>query len=609
MLLRVPSSMACTVPQPIYQLILMLLLVLAAAAVAPTTSVISAAAAAAAPPPPPPPLPRHRTSAQTSPQSGRKIEHFVVLMMENRPFEHMFGCLAGEGRLPGADGAIPQGGKRLYKDPTNHSAGFVTVTCGTANYSCRHGPGYSTWTPKFPKNKTDSPPVNPNVATYSNQSNAYSYEQGAHDEAIKMFSPQQLPIKTTLAEQFGVFNRIFSSVPGNSAPNHMMMQSATSCGTATNVEYNKCGGSQKFFPQRTIYDSLHESNRTFGMYVNGTDSQHWNWTGGNDWTSGDWPYGDIQFPDAMMEGVARHKDHFYTFGDFFAQAANGSLPHFSMIRGNNSNGDHPCYDVARGERLHKDLYEALRAGPKWNHTLFLILYDDAGGFYDSVVPPVNVPADESPCTVDPGCARTGAGPLFDFKRLGLRVTALLISPWIPANTVFQRPRGPYNDSEFDLTSVCATTKQLFNLSSFLTKRDEWSGSFDELLTLDEPRTDAPMHLPEAPVAPPCIDPWCPPKTARRRQQLGHHASMHCSATTGTCAGFGGVSTSQRRKIQALAALTDSNMPQLDQLTQKGASDWIGQKWAQWMQMPAPPKLSENAAKLARNEMAESSGRK
>ena len=70
-------------------------------------------------------------------------------------------------------------------------------------------------------------------------------------------------------------------------------------GTATNVEYNKCGGNQKFYPQKTIYDSLYQSNKTFGLYVNGTDSQHWNWTGGNDWTSGDWPYGDIQFPDAM----------------------------------------------------------------------------------------------------------------------------------------------------------------------------------------------------------------------------------------------------------------------------------------------------------------------
>ena len=159
----------------------------------------------------------------------------------------------------------------------------------------------------------------------------------------------------------------------------------------------------------------------------------------------------------MMEGVARYKERFQTFGTFFEQAANGSLPHFSMLRGNNSNSDHPCYDVARGERLHKDIYEALRAGRGWNRTLFLIIYDDAGGFYDSVVPP-SAPADESPCSVDPGCARTGAGPPFDFKRLGLRVAALLISPWIAPNSVFQRPAGPAADSEFALAGAMNTSK-------------------------------------------------------------------------------------------------------------------------------------------------------
>lgn len=251
--------------------------------------------------------------------------------------------------------------------------------------------------------------------------------------------------------------------------------------------------------------------------------------------------------------------------------------------------------MARGERLHKDLYEALRAGPKWNRTLFLILYDDAGGFYDSVVPPVNVPADESPCTVDPGCARTGNGPLFDFKRLGLRVAALLMSPWIPKNAVFQKAAGPYNDSEFDLTSVCATAKNLFNLSEFLTKRDEWAGSFDELLTLDQPRTDTPMHLPEAPPAPPCVQPWCPPVSHQEggrklQEESSAKNDVHCSAVERTCSGPDQVSVSQRRKMLELAALTESTAPKVDFLTQAQASLWIAQKYAEWMQMPIPPPL-------------------
>ena len=73
-----------------------------------------------------------------------------------------------------------------------------------------------------PENHNGS--VNPNSYPYSEQSSGYSYQQGASGDAIRMFAPSQLPIKTTLATEFGVFNRLFSAVPGFSAPNHMMMQ-------------------------------------------------------------------------------------------------------------------------------------------------------------------------------------------------------------------------------------------------------------------------------------------------------------------------------------------------------------------------------------------------
>jgi phospholipase C len=192
------------------------------------------------------------------PDGRGRIDHMVVLMMENRPFDHFFGCLAGEGRLPGADGAIPPGGKRLPKDPHDASAGSVNISCGAAPYACKKGPGYSVWSGKFPcdtaanctaytKPELRNGSVNPSYAPYSEQSSAYSYQQGAVGDAVKMFAPSQLPIKTALATQFGVFNRLFSAVPAASAPNHMMMQSATSCGTATNVEYLFYSGEHNVF--------------------------------------------------------------------------------------------------------------------------------------------------------------------------------------------------------------------------------------------------------------------------------------------------------------------------------------------------------------------------
>ena len=87
-----------------------------------------------------------------------------------------------------------------------------------------------------------------------------------------------------------------------------------------------------------------------------------------------------------------------------------------------------------------------------------------------------------------------------------RTVGMMLSPWIGKGAVFQEPqppfglpgRSPYNTSQFELTSVAATVKHMFNLSMFLTKRDAWAGNFEELL-LDKPRPDAdmPLHLPGA----------------------------------------------------------------------------------------------------------------
>ena len=102
------------------------------------------------------------------------------------------------------------------------------------------------------------------------------------------------------------------------------------------------------------------------------------------------------------------------------------------------------------------MYEAVRAGKKWDKTMLVVLYDDAGGYYDPVVPPFEgVPADGAPCHVTDQCPGHNK---FDFHRLGLRTSAALISPWVAKGTVIQEPKGPFNTSQFDLTSIPATAK-------------------------------------------------------------------------------------------------------------------------------------------------------
>lgn len=88
-----------------------------------------------------------------------------------------------------------------------------------------------------------------------------------------------------------------------------------------------------------------------------------------------------------------------------------------------SNDHHPDHDLALGEAFYKDIYEALRNSPQWNETVFIITYDEHGGYYDHVPTPLNVPPPGDVIKSYPD-----EGVLFD--RLGIRIPTLIISPWV-----------------------------------------------------------------------------------------------------------------------------------------------------------------------------------
>jgi phospholipase C len=569
------------------------------------------------------------------PPRQNKVDHFVVLYMENHAADNFFGCMD----LPGFDGIK---GHKLPKDPSDPSKGTFEVTCGKADYVCKGGPGYDTFAGKFPKTG-----AMPHIYPYSEQSDVNSALHGATEGGVAttMYGPEQIPIKSAIAQNFGVFNKLYTAVPSASSPNHLFTQSATSCGMQHNGLYNDCLGPTVMFPQFTIYDNMRLHNVSFEIYLNSTCGLDGTPCHGEDPHDPD-SASAINTPDVAMAGVARHIDRFISQTTFYQRAANGSLPQLSWLLPPLQACDHPCYDVAKGERLLKDVYEALRAGPGWNKTLLFVAYDDAGGYYDHVVPPMEgVPADEAPCHLtgpdtNPPYKCPGGGNAFDFRRLGLRTSAMLIGPMVPKGGVFQTPKGPYNTSQFELTSVPATVKNLFNLSGFLTKRDAWAGSFDELL-LDKPRpeADCPLHLPEAPKP---AAPWNPPppgtapvhgyqeggyrveddgdddgddieegddagnehgerRQHRRALSVGVAGAVqkasasppaqHCSSIHGEpevpCAGVKVPNLKQRRNLRLLSQLTNSPEPDVESMTFTEADRWIGAKWKQWIQQGAP----------------------
>ncbi|KAK3280572.1 hypothetical protein CYMTET_11592 [Cymbomonas tetramitiformis] len=550
-----------------------------------------------------------------APPRQNKVDHFVVLYMENHAADQIFGCMD----LPGFDG-IPKSGHVIDKFPGSGILGHINVSCGTSDYVCTSGPSYDTFSSKFaPLHETQAfkYPYGGKEAQNDKYSWIHGLEMGGSNQtAVKMFSPEQIPVKTAAARAFGVFNKLFTAVPGPSSPNHLFTQSGTSCGMRNNQLYDDCGGKNKTFPQRTIYDSMRLHNVSFSMFMNSTCGLDGKPCHGEDPITDDSPSA-INTPDVAMEGVARYHDRFFSQEVFYAQAANGTLPQLSWVHPPLEACDHPCHDVAKGERLLKDVYEALRASPKWNKTVLFVAYDDAGGYYDHVVPPFEgVPADEASCNVQGKCK--GDVLPFDFRRLGLRSSGMLISPLVAKGAVFQEPKGPTNTSQFELTSVSATIKNLFNLSSFLTKRDAWAGSFDELL-LDEPRTDCPMHLPEAPKP---AAPWGPPpgvsqesdddddethaeQIKKRERLLNQRGPGHCSAWHGAndevaCAGRDHANLKQRRNLRLLSELTGQPLPDLDNMNVAQADVAMARVWSDWMDMQRKKSAAAIAAAEARN---------
>ena len=208
--------------------------------------------------------------------------------------------------------------------------------------------------------------------------------------------------------------------------------------------------------------------------------------------------------------------------------ASGALPQFSWIEPaffdipglHNGSDQHPSHDVSEGERLIKSVYETLRQSALWNETLLLITWDEHGGFYDHVHPPVSgIPQpDGVPC-------RDCGGTSFNFTRLGVRIPLVAVSPWIAAGTVVHEPPSSQSSSllpshtadnsdiqvaigttvttpYYELSSLLGTIRRVFNMTAPpLTARDAaaallndvWDGS-----SLQQPRTDCPLTLPDPP---------------------------------------------------------------------------------------------------------------
>src|SRR5262249_54990923 len=124
----------------------------------------------------------------------------------------------------------------------------------------------------------------------------------------------------------------------------------------------------------------------------------------------------------------------------------------------------------------------------WNQTVLIVTYDEHGGFYDHVAPP-SAPNPDGKNSPNPDDHASFRVPAFGFDRLGLRVPAIIASPWIP--------KGLVENRQLQHTSAIKTATEIFGLQGSLNSRDASAASFAELFTLETPRAanDMPRKLP------------------------------------------------------------------------------------------------------------------
>ncbi|PON97619.1 Acid phosphatase [Trema orientale] len=401
--------------------------------------------------------------------SSNPIKTVVVLVMENRSFDHMLGWMKRlNPEINGVDGSESNpispsdpNSKRIFFQNQSH---YVDPDPGHSFQAIRHQ--------IFGKDddvSADPPPMN----GFAEQAFAMDNTTAMAQAVMNGFDPDLVPVYEALVSEFAVFDRWFASVPSSTQPNRLFVHSGTSAGATSNIPALLAKG----YPQRTIFENLDDAGISFGIY-----------------------YQNI--PATLFYRNLRKLKYWGNFRgydlSFKSHAKQGKLPSYTVVEQRYTdtkiapaNDDHPSHDVYQGQMFVKEVYETLRASPQWNQTLFIITYDEHGGFYDHVPTPVRgVPSPDDIVGPEPF--------LFRFNRLGVRVPTIMVSPWIEKGTVVHGPNGsPFPTSEFEHSSIPATVKKIFNLSSpFLTKRDEWAGTFEGIVQKrTEPRTDCPETLP------------------------------------------------------------------------------------------------------------------
>jgi phospholipase C len=395
------------------------------------------------------PIPARKRAAaprkQAAAAPARAIEHVFVLMLENRSFDHLFGL----GGLPGVAAPPPGFGFRdgapdaLSQDPPHEYDDVIAQMAGGA---------------------------------------MTGFPQHGGPNAMKGFGAGTNPVLNRLARTGLLMDNWFSSVPGPTWPNRFFAHAASSGG----LDNSPGAGDIAQAVSSPLYSYKFDGGHVFDRLVG-----H-----GRSWRV----YRGDTFPQVLsLRGMVdkrldRQFFRSFTAAGFRADLARGYNVAYTFIEPNydslrsfrNGNSQHPLGSVSSGERLIDDVYQAIFRQAIGTNSVLLVTWDEHGGFFDHVRPPVAVPPGDSPLNY----RRASLPRNCRFDQLGPRVPALLLSPWLPQGLGSQVFPG----TAFDHASIVSSLREIFALGAPLTRRDAAAPSWHSAL-LTTPR---PMDLTRGP---------------------------------------------------------------------------------------------------------------
>jgi phospholipase C len=353
----------------------------------------------------PPPAGSYPVFAKPPDPASIPIQHIVIDMQENHAYDNYFGHYC-----------------RFY------GPNCAYVGNGTPNKVCE--PLFL----KFPKIGCDKPWAFPNATAFNRDlvhdwnSSHKAYDNGSMDGFVPAeqagnltmgyYGPNQIGAYWDVAEQFGLGDNFYSSAMSYSLANHWFLLAGGAPPTGEDEYVSPGAGFTPSWPIQQRY--LNESNQTLAI-----DDLLLN-------SSVSWSYYDFPLANNYSTSISKSSafsywnplaakaesygsnltPHFLARNQFFTDARKGNLPNVSWVIPAIPDSEHPPFNITTGEQWGMNVIQAVENSPEWNSTALFITWDEYGGFYDHVAPPV-----------------------LDGVGLSFRVPLLIVSPYVRENYI------------------------------------------------------------------------------------------------------------------------------------------------------------------------------